>query len=117
MGLGARALEVGMLATFPMGPVARRVGEAVGCLWLCVHLYLRANQLTLSLLLLEAAGGAVRPEWRLRKGQAWLPRLRGCSTLRPLLLDCSGLEPKRLAFGSFASWIISSLLGLDGSVP
>jgi hypothetical protein len=70
-----------------------------------------ANQLTLSLLgLLDVAAGADRPRWRLRNGQACPPRLRGWSALRPLLSDGAGLKLMRLAFGSFASWIIALLL-------
>jgi hypothetical protein len=107
MGLRAGALEVGVLAAFAMRPVTRHVGEAVGCLLLSVHLFLLAIQLTLSLLVaLAAAGGTARPPWRLRKGQAWPARPRECSGLRPLLSVWTGREPMRLAFGSFASWII-----------
>jgi len=104
MGLRARALQIGVFAPFAMGPVTRHIGETVGGLLLSVHAVLPANQLTLSLLLLlAAAGGTARPAWRLMKGQAWPARPRGCSRPRPLLSDWTGLEPMRLAFGSFAS--------------
>jgi hypothetical protein len=89
MGLGAGALEVGMLAALAMGAVARHVAETVGSLVLSVHCCVScANQLTLSLLVLRAAvAGTLRPEWRLRKGQAWPPRLRRWSGLWPLVSD------------------------------
>jgi hypothetical protein len=86
MGLRAGALQVGMLASLAMGAVTRHVAEAVGSLVFSVHCCLScANQLTLSLLVLrDAVAGTLRPEWRLRNGQAWPPRLRRWSGLWPL---------------------------------
>jgi hypothetical protein len=48
--------------------------------------------------------------YRLRKGQAWPLRLRWGPKFDPLPSFWPGRWPWRLAFGSFASWIIDDSL-------
>jgi hypothetical protein len=62
MGLRARALEVGVLATFAMRPVTRHIAETARSLLLSVHVVPFAGQLMLSLPgLLDVFCGTGRP--------------------------------------------------------
>src|SRR4051812_14248120 len=125
MGLGARALEVGVLDTVALGLVAGHVDEFVGVLGLGQHdgLWgdgLRRAQLPLSLLLVWfAAGRSGRLACGLRNGQAWPDRRRlCCSSVAPGLSAWAPGRPlMRIAFGSLASWIMGIAPGRDGTPP
>jgi hypothetical protein len=118
MRLRARTIQVGVLAgALGNGLVARRVAEAIRVLRFDGHVGFSVLALCSQLPLSFAVGlglsfCAGRPAGRLRNGHACPVRLRRAaepfSFVSPLPV---GREAERLAFGSFASWIMDNSLG------
>jgi hypothetical protein len=112
MGLRARTIEICVFGTLAARLVAGRIGLAIGGLEFFghdVHSF-KDDQLPLSLAVgfwLFCCAGRVA--YRLRNGHAWPLRLRSGSKFEGLPSFWPG-RLFRLAFGSFASWIIDNSL-------